>query len=107
MAKRRGTRRGRGEGSTFEQPNGTWRGKVTTGYTEDGKQRFRRVSGKTQAEVLAKVAELKQRLANGTYLDTKLTVKSYLERWLDEKGRHVKPSTVDTYKRHHRKAHRP
>ncbi len=99
MARRRGTRRGKGEGSVFEQANGTWRGKVTTGYTEDGKQRFRWVSGKTQAEALAKVAEIKQRLASGTYSDTKLTVKSYLERWLDEKERHVKPSTVDTYKR--------
>lgn len=47
---------------------------------------------------LVEVAEIKQRLANGTYSDTKLTVKSYLEDWLEEKGRHVKPSTVDTYK---------
>lgn len=99
MARRRSTRRGRGEGSVFEQANGTWRGKVTTGYTEDGKQRFRWVSGKTQAEALAKIGEIKQRLSNGTYSDTKLSVKSYLERWLDEKGRHVKPSTVDTYMR--------
>ncbi|MFE1746317.1 tyrosine recombinase XerC [Coleofasciculus sp. H7-2] len=83
----------------FEQANGTWRGKVTVGYTEDGKQRFRWVSGKTQAEALAKVAEIKQRLASGTFSDTKLTVKSYLEQWLDEKARHVKPSTVDTYRR--------
>ena len=34
--------------------------------TEEGKQRFRWVSGKTQAEALAKVAELKQQLATGT-----------------------------------------
>ncbi|WMT56225.1 site-specific integrase [Truepera radiovictrix] len=83
----------------FELPNGTWRGKVTVGYDKAGKQRFRWVSGKTQAEALAKVAELKQRLASGPYSDTKLTVKDFLERWLDEKARHVKPSTVDTYKR--------
>ena len=99
MARRRNTKRGKGEGSVFELPNGTWRGKVTTGYDEAGKQRFRWVSGKTQGEALAKVAEIKQRLVSGTYSDTKLTVKSYLERWLEEKGRHVKPSTVDTYER--------
>lgn len=97
MARRRSTRRGKGEGSVFEQANGSWRGKVTTGYTEDGKQRFRWVSGKTQAEALAKVAEVKQRLANGTYTDTKLTVASYLERWLDEKARTLKPSTLEQY----------
>ncbi|WMT57878.1 flagellar biosynthesis anti-sigma factor FlgM [Truepera radiovictrix] len=51
------------------------------------------MSGKTQAEALAKVAELKQRLANGTYSDTKLTVRGYLEQWLAEKERHIKPST--------------
>jgi integrase len=99
MARKRSTRRGRGEGSVFEQPNGTWRGKVTTGYGEEGKQRFKWVSGRTQAEALAKLAQVKQQLANGTYSDTKLTVKAYLERWLDEKKRHVKPSTMDTYRR--------
>ena len=74
MARRRSTRRGKGEGSVFEQPNGTWRGKVTTGYDDEGKQKFRWVSGKTQGEALAKVVELKQRLASGTYTDTKITV---------------------------------
>lgn len=97
MARRRSTRRGRGEGSVFEQANGTWRGKVTTGYDDEGKQRFRWVSGKTQAEALVKIAEIKQRLTNGTYSDTKLTVKSYLEQWLEEKERHVKPTTHEVY----------
>jgi integrase len=97
MARRRSTRRGRGEGSVFEQPNGTWRGKVTTGYDEQGKQRFKWVSGKTQAEALAKLAEIKQRLANGTYSDTKLTLKTYLERWLEEKEHTLKPSTLEQY----------
>ena len=97
MARRRNTRRGKGEGSVFEQPNGTWRGKVTVGYTEEGKQRFRWVSGKTQAEVLVKVAEIKQRLANGTFSDTKLTVRCYLDQWLEDKERHIKPSTHESY----------
>jgi integrase len=98
MARRRSTRRGRGEGSVFEQPNGTWRGKVTVGYTEKGKQRFRWVSGKTQAEALAKVAELKQQLVSGTLSDTKLTVKQYLESWLKEKERQVKARTAFDYR---------
>lgn len=97
MARRRSTRRGKGEGSVFEQANGTWRGKVTTGYTEDGKQRFRWVSGKTQAEALAKIGEIKQQLATGTYTDVKLTLAAYLERWLGEKARTIKPSTLEQY----------
>ena len=59
MARRRSTKRGRGEGSVFEferaykRPNGTvvirtgWEGKVTVGYDEKGKQRFKSVYGKT------------------------------------------------------------
>lgn len=98
MARKRSTRRGKGEGSVFEQANGTWRGKVTTGYTEDGKQRFRSVSGKSQAETLAKVAEIKQQLATGTFSDTKLTVKQYLEQWLTHKERTVKPRSAEFYR---------
>ena len=99
MARRKkNTRRGRGEGSVFEQENGTWRGKVTVSYTEEGKQRCKWVSGKTQAEVLAKVAEIKQQLTTGTFSDTKLTVKSYLEQWLTHKERQVKPRTAELYR---------
>jgi integrase len=96
--RKRNTKRGKGEGSVFELPNGTWRGKVTVGYAEDGKQRFRWVSGKTQAEALAKVAEIKQQLASGTFADTKLTLKNYLEQWLAHKESGVKPRTVEIYR---------
>ncbi len=99
MPRRKSTRRGRGEGTVSERPDGTWTGQVTTGYDENGKQKRKTVYGKTQAEALAKLGEVKQRLANGTYTDTKLTVKEYLERWKGEKARHVKPSTIDTYER--------
>ena len=97
MARRRSTRRGKGEGSVFEQANGTWRGKVTVGYDDAGKQRFKWVSGKTQAEALTKIAEIKQQLTAGTFSETKLTVAQYLERWLNEKERDLKPSTFEEY----------
>lgn len=97
MARRRSTRRGRGEGTVSERPDGTWTGQVTTGYDENGKQKRKTVYGKTQAEALAKLAEVKQRLANGTYSDTKLTVESYLEQWLKEKERTLKPSMLEQY----------
>lgn len=98
MARRRVTRRGRGEGTVFERANGTWAGEVTTGYDEEGKQKRKTVYGKTQAEALAKVAEIKQRLVNGTFSDTKLTVKEYLKTWLEEKERQVKARTAHDYR---------
>jgi integrase len=97
MARRRSTRRGRGEGSVFQRADGTWTGEVTTGYNENGKQKRKTVYGKTQAEALAKIAAVKQQLTSGTFTDTKLTVKAYLEQWLEEKERHVKPTTHEVY----------
>jgi integrase len=110
MARRRSTRRGRGEGSVFEyersykKPDGSvavrtgWEGKVTTGYDKNGKQRFKSVYGKTQAEVLEKVAKLKNQLTSGTLSDTKLTVEQYLVTWLKEKERSVKERTAMLYR---------
>lgn len=98
MARRRSTRRGRGEGTVFERSNGTWAGEVTTGYDENGKQKRKTVYGKTQAEALAKLGEVKQQLATGTFTDTKLTVKAYLEQWLTHKERQVKPRTAELYR---------
>lgn len=98
MARRRSTRRGRGEGSVFERADGTWQGAVTIGYDENGKQRRKTVYGKTQAEVLVKVAEVKQQLSLGTLTKSALTVKLYLEKWLAEKVRTVKPRTHESYK---------
>lgn len=109
MARRRSTRRGRGEGSVFEferrykQPDGSvvvrtgWEGKVTVGYDDNGKQRFKSVYGKTQAEALAKVAEIKQQLVTGTLSDTKLTVGKYLDGWLEHKKLEVKPRSHEFY----------
>ncbi len=98
MARRRSMRRGRGEGTVFERSNGTWAGEVTTGYDENGKQKRKTVYGKTQAEALAKLGEVKQQLATGTFTDTKLTVKAYLEQWLTHKEAQVKPRTAELYR---------
>lgn len=109
MARRRSTRRGRGEGSVFEferaykQKDGSvvtrtgWEGKVTTGYDENGKQKRKTVYGRTQAECLAKIAELKQQLASGTLSDTKLTVGKYLTGWLEHKKHEIKPRSHEFY----------
>ena len=97
MPRRKSTRRGRGEGTVSERPDGTWTGQVTTGYDENGKQKRKTVYGKTQAEALAKLAEVKQRLLSGTLSDTKLTMKEYLELWLGHKQLEVKPRSHAYY----------
>ena len=67
------------------------------GYTEEGRQKRKTVYGKTQKDVREKLEAIKQQLSQGTFSDTKLTVKGYLEQWLTEKARQVKPRTADDY----------
>lgn len=91
-------KRAHGEGTISKRPDGTWEAKVSLGYDADGKRRRKTVYGKTQKEVRAKLDEIKQQLANGTFSDVKLTVKSYLGQWLTEKARQVKPRTAEAYR---------
>ena len=44
MAKRKATRRGNGEGSIWQRPDGRWLGQISLGYDEDGKLKFEDVS---------------------------------------------------------------
>ena len=37
MAKRKATRRGNGEGSIWQRPDGRWLGQISLGYDEEGK----------------------------------------------------------------------
>jgi len=51
MAKRRAN----GEGSIYKRKDGRWEGRYTVGYREDGKQIFKNVLAKTQAECKEKL----------------------------------------------------
>ena len=99
MARRR-SKRAKGEGSVSERADGTWIGQVTTGYTEEGKQKRKTVYGKTQAEALAKVADISQHLVSVTLSDTTLTVGNYLDLWLEHKQHEVKPRSHQFYEKY-------
>ena len=98
-----GKRRADGEGAAFKRKvtrkNGStyvrWEGAVTIGHTLKGGQKRRTVYGKTQAEVLDKLDKVKRQLSDGTFSDTKLTVSDYLDKWLQEKERTLKPTTIE------------
>ena len=89
-------RRDKGDGSVWETKYG-WQAALTVGYDENGKQKRRVVSGKTKAEVRKKLDALKQQLGNGTLPIDDLTLSAFLERWLTEKKRQVKPRTIESY----------
>lgn len=91
-------KRANGEGTISKRLDGTWEGKVSLGYDEEGKRKRKTVYGKTRQEVKGKLDALKRQITDGTFSDTKLTVKDYLGQWLTEKGREVKPQTAEDYR---------
>lgn len=90
-------KRAHGEGTISRRKDGRWEGRVSIGYKPDGKPKRHVVYGATQGEAREKLEAIKRQLATGTYSDAKVTVKEYLERWLSEKQRDVKPTTLENY----------
>jgi integrase len=75
-------RRGRGEGSIFRREDGTWCASITLGVL-NGQRRRKDVYGKTRKEVVEKLQALQRAHAAGMTF-SKLTVKAFLEQWLEQ-----------------------
>jgi len=97
MAKRRSN----GEGNIRKRKDGRWEGRYTAGRDPaTGKQIFKNVLGKTQAEVKEK---LKRALENARKIDITRTGKYTVEMWMDEWFENVckikvRPSSHQTYR---------
>lgn len=79
------SRRGNGEGTIYERPDGTWAAQLSLGYDENGKRKRRMVYGKTKKEVQDKLTKLQSAKLDGTLTEpTRVTVAEYLDRWLDD-----------------------
>ena len=96
MAKRRAN----GEGSIRKRSDGRWEGRYTAGRDPvTGKQIFKNVLGKTQAEVKDKLAEALDRVKKlNIIVSDKMTVIEWCELWLETYGKpNMRPSTYETY----------
>ncbi|MFD2356035.1 tyrosine-type recombinase/integrase [Nonomuraea ferruginea] len=90
-------KRGQNEDSIYKDGD-RWRGAVSLGYGPDGKRTRKKVSGKTRAEVVEKVRKLKEALAKGAPVpDDRLTVGTFLDRWLLHLPGHISDGTLDDY----------
>lgn len=77
-------RRGRGEGSISQRPDGTWEAKISLGYDGEGHRLRPTVYGKTKAEVQEKLRQLQSGSHTGTLVGaSKLTITQYLDHWLN------------------------
>ncbi|GGN34641.1 tyrosine-type recombinase/integrase [Deinococcus daejeonensis] len=98
-------KRANGEGTMSRRKDSSgktigWRAAVTIGENEDGSQKRRWVSGKTQGEVQEKLRALQSDLHRGTLADTdRMTVGDFLKQWVAHKEREgLKPNTVQSYR---------
>lgn len=90
-------RRGAGEGSIFkDQRTGRWRALLDVGEDASGRRRRRKVSGRTRAEVAAKLRELQRDLEDGVSSSGRqVTVAALCEDWLRHHGGELSGNTLE------------
>jgi integrase len=92
-------RRGYGEGSIHQRPDGTWRATISAGYNANGKRKRRDVYGKTKREVQDELTKLQNAKAHGTLTKpSRTTVGQFMQQWLNDVARvSVKATTYANY----------
>ena len=93
------TKRANGEGSIFKRANGRWYSSLS--YRDDyGVAKRREVSGKTQAEVRAKLRQAQDRIEAGAPVkDSAMTLGAWIADWTTKAlpASDRKQATVDLY----------
>jgi integrase len=97
--KKRTKRRGNGEGSIHQRPDGRWVAMLSVGYNADGQRKRRAIYGWTKREIQDELAKLQGAKIDGVLCEpSKLTVAKLLERWLDTRKK-IADTTRDNYQR--------
>lgn len=97
------TRRVHGEGAVYETPDGRWKAALRVNHPTTGRQVRRWVSGRTRAEAVRKLEDLKRAAARGTVASS-TTTGDYLTHWLATDRQSIRPSSWrqrDQYVRTH------
>jgi integrase len=94
------SRRGRGEGTVWQRPDGRWCAQISQGYVA-GKRKRRTIFGDTKQGVLDEVARFRSRQIEGSLPEpSTMTVEGFLERWMASSGgESVAGSTAASYRR--------
>lgn len=94
MAKKRSA----GEGNVRKRENGTWRGEIMDGYTQEGKRNIVRFSGGTKGEVLDKIREYRNGQDAGLSIDKDMTLGDWGDTWYCDYKSQVQASTHAGYR---------
>jgi integrase len=92
-------KRANGEGSIFRRKDGTWSAEASY-RDDDGRHKRRTVYGRTQAEVRAKLDEMRERVDTGAPIkDATMTLAAWLDDWTAKAlpASDRKQATVDLY----------
>ena len=90
-------RRPHGTGSVYEdKARGRWVGTYEAGWTANGTRRRRKVTGKTEREVRAKLREALRKVDDAASVGPRPTVKRWAEEWLETTATTLRPSTWAT-----------
>lgn len=99
---RKNTRNANNTGSIRQRADGRWESRVTIGIDPgSGKAIRKSFYGATQKEVRLKLQKAQTEVNEGIYTEpSKLSVKKWLETWLNEYNGGVKPATLLSYRQH-------
>ncbi len=93
-------KRANGEGSIRKRSDGRWEGRYTVGHDPvTGKQIFKNILGKTQAEVNEKlVAKLAEAQKIDVVVSDKMTFGDWMDTWLENFEKpNMRASTYESY----------
>lgn len=100
MPRKSTKRSAQGNGSIRQRKDGTWEARYTLGRDPGtGKQIQKSVYGNTQSEVRKRLTAITSTIDEGQYTEpSKMTVRYWLETWLNEYNRHLKPYSLRNYR---------
>lgn len=93
-------RKANGEGTiAHDKVRGRWVGRLTIGFGSDGQPIRRKFVGKTRTNVVQRMAAARRALDSGMPIpNDRLTVSTFLNRWLDTLPGRVTESTINLYR---------
>lgn len=96
---KRQSRRGRGEGTVRQRPDGLWEARIECGTDDNGKRIRKSVYGATKKAVTDELTKLANKRLDGTLTSAgRMTVGDFLDRWLENSARlDVAPTTYARY----------
>lgn len=93
------SRRGKGEGSISQRPDGRWQVQVDLGRGLDGRRRRKYIYAATERDAIAELKRLHARTVAGHVLTSSTpTVGSYLNDWFETNSDSWRPSTRRSYR---------